>query len=368
MKLNSHNEWDTLKEIIVGMPNARANLIFKRKLSRKEIEEAEKLAHEAFPNWLIEEIREDLNGLCDIIKEFGAKVYRPNTTNLHKIFTTPHFTASTESAYNARDLYLIVGDTVIEGPSQERARYFESQSYYDIMYHYFNEDSKWISAPKPRLEEGYMIQFFEDDKKYITLSEDEFLFEPANTVRIGKDLLYLVSRSGNELGAKWLQRVLGNDYTVHTTDEIYKSSHIDSTVLCLRPKLVMLNASRVNEGNCPSIFKNWDKIWFNDIIPYPKMVTDFHRRVRVKVYNKLLKLGVESNINGIASPWIGMNFLSLDSKTIIVDKIQTKLIDVLEKHGFNCIPISFRYSYLMGGIHCSTLDTVRDSKLEGYFD
>ena len=55
--------------------------------------------------------------------------------------------------------------------------------------------------------------------------------------------------------------------------------------------------------------------------------------------------------------------LSLDPKTIVIDKIQTNLIKTLEKQGITCIPISFRYSYFMGGIHCCTLDTVRDSKL-----
>ena len=38
---------------------------------------------------------------------------------------------------------------------------------------------------------------------------------------MGKDLLYLVSSSGNHLGAKWLQSVLGEEYRVHTTEDIY---------------------------------------------------------------------------------------------------------------------------------------------------
>lgn len=368
MKLNSHNEWDTLREIIVGRPNCRASLIFKKTPTEKEKEEAEELARQAYPQKIIDEINEDLEELCDVIKDFGAKVYRSDASDVHKIYTTPYFTASAEHAYNARDLYLVVGDTVIESPSQEKHRYFEAQAYYDVLYHYFNEGSNWIAGPKPKLKGEYMIPFFEDERKYIMLSEDEILFEAANTVRMGKDLLYLVSRSGNQLGAKWLQRILGNKYRVHTTDKIYRSSHIDSTVLCLRPGLVLLNAYRVNKDNCPPIFKKWEIIWFDKIIPYPHKVVEFNRNTRVKIYGKLLKMGIESNLNGIASEWIGLNFLSLDPKTVVVDKIQTNLINVLKKKGLNVIPISFRWSYLVGGIHCSTLDTVRDSKLESYFD
>jgi glycine amidinotransferase/scyllo-inosamine-4-phosphate amidinotransferase 1 len=368
MKLNSHNEWDTLKEIIVGKPNARASLIFNKPPKEKVLEEAESLAREAYPEYIINEINEDLEGLCDVLKGFGAKVLRPNTSDIHKVFTTPYFTASAEHAYNARDLYLVVGDTIIESPSQEKHRYFEAQSYYDAIYPYFDEGSKWIAGPKPRLTGDYLFPFFEDERKYLALSEDEILFEAANTVRMGKDLLYLISRSGNYKGAKWLQSILGDQYRVHTTDKIYKSSHIDSTVLALGPKKVLLNSSRVNEQNCPPILNKCEKIWFDKVIPYPNEEVEFNRNVRVKVYGKLLKLGIESNLNGIASEWIGLNFLSLDTKTIVIDKRQIYLIETLQKHGFTCIPISFRHSYLMGGIHCSTLDTVRDSKLESYFD
>ena len=40
------------------------------------------------------------------------------------------------------------------------------------------------------------------------LTEKEILFEAANTLRMGKDLLYLASSSGNIKGAKWLKQVL----------------------------------------------------------------------------------------------------------------------------------------------------------------
>ena len=36
MKVNSHNEWDTLKEIIVGNADARASLVFNNAEDLKE--------------------------------------------------------------------------------------------------------------------------------------------------------------------------------------------------------------------------------------------------------------------------------------------------------------------------------------------
>lgn len=362
MKLNSHNEWDTLKEIIIGRPNARASLTFKKPVSKKVMEQAEQLACEAYPQKMIDEVDEDLEGLCDVIKDFGVKIYRPDTSDIHQVFTTPYFNASAESAFTPRDLYLVVGNTVIEAPSQDKHRYFEAQAYYDIMYQYFANGSSWIAGPKPKLKGDY--PYLEDEQKSIELSEDEILFEAATIVRMGKDILYLISRSGNRLGAKWLQNVLGNQYHVHTTNQIYNDSHIDSTVLCLGQGLVLLNATRVNKNNCPPVFNKWEKILFKKIMPYPHEILKFHQNVRLKIYTKLLKLGFKSNLNIIHSEWVGINLLSLDPETVVVDKIQTNLIKTLEKRGLTCIPISFRYSYLMGGIHCCTLDTVRDSRLE----
>ena len=186
---------------------------------------------------------------------------------------------------------------------------------------------------------------------------------------MGKDLLYLVSSSGNYKGAKWLQTVLGDEYRVHVTEDIYRSSHIDSTVMCLRPGLVMLNSARVNERNCPAIFDKWDKIWFDDVAPTTDAELSFQNDVREPIAAELEDLGFETNLRGMASPWVGMNFLSVDPETVIVDGRQTKLIRKLEEHRFTVVPIVMRHIYTQGGgSHCATLDTVRESSLESYFD
>ena len=71
----------------------------------------------------------------------------------------------------------------------------------------------------------------------------------------------------------------------------------------------------------------------------------------------------------MSSPWVGMNFLSVDQATVVVDERQANLIKLLEKHKFTVVPIKMRHIYTQGGgIHCATLDTVRESKLENYFE
>lgn len=371
MRINSHNEWDKLKEIIVGNPEAKAGVMISgvEPLTKEKLEKIEKLRKEAYPQWLIDEISEDLEGLCDVCRKADVKVHRPKKNeNAFNIFMTPHFTGAIEHCYNMRDHHLIVGDTVVESPSQEGYRYFEAMGLYDVWYDYFKDGFRWISAPKPRLTPGHKVPFYDNGKKHFKLYEDEILFEAANTVRMGKDLLYLVSRSGNNIGAKWLQSILGEEYRVHTTDKIYKASHIDSTVLALRPGLVLLCANRVNEDNCPKLLKKWDRIYFSDVVPTPSETKEFNEKVRVKVHRELQSMGVESSVEFTSSDWIGLNFLSLNPETVVVDERQIPLIRTLEKNKLTVVPIRFRHSYMMGGIHCSTLDTVRESKLESYFD
>jgi N-dimethylarginine dimethylaminohydrolase len=371
MKISSYNDWDRLQEVVVGMPDSAAFLTSSQSVppTGKALEIITDLAQEAFPKHLLDQVAEDLNNFCNVIRRFGAKVLRASSKHTREWFSHAGWCSTGINLYNVRDLHLIVGNTVIESPSHMRHRYFESDGLREIWYDYLKEGFKWVTAPKPRLEGEYSIPFFDDSgKKFHKLAEKEILFEAANTLRIGKDLLYLVSASGNHLGAQWLQHILGDQYRVHTTEGIYRSAHIDSTVICLRPGLVLLNGERVNEKNCPKLFEKWEKVYFHDIAPYPAEIVTFHENVSKKVQAKLQEYGITSDLDWMTSLWTGMNLLSLDPSTVVVDERQTALIRTLEKYKITAIPLRFTNQYLMkGGFHCSTLDTVRAGSLENYF-
>ena len=289
-KINSHNEWDTLKEVIVGSAAKTVGTLSWLKpgpIPKEILSEAKELAIKSCPKKVIEEVEEDLDNLANTLKSLDVIVHRPKIHNLDQFFSTPHWQSNGNNCYNARDLNIVVGNSVIESPSMIHSRYYETACYYDIFYEYFEHGFKWIAAPKPIINYDTLEPLFKDKSERILTKEDELhikltkgrledlhkvpekeiLFEAANTLRLGKDLLYLVSSSGNIKGADWLQSVLGSEYTVHKTSSIYRSSHIDSTVLCLKPGLVLLNDTRVNEDNCPDLLKKWDKLWFSDVAP-----------------------------------------------------------------------------------------------------
>jgi N-dimethylarginine dimethylaminohydrolase len=391
-KINSHNEWDQLKEVIVGTSaGTMATLTWRKPVppDGKTLEKAYDLARKACPKWFYDEVEEDLDGLAKTLEGFGVVVNRPQPIDFSAMYGTPFWTTTSNNVYNTRDLNLVVGNTVVESPSYLESRYYETACLYPIWYEYLKNGFRWIAGPKPLLNYEAKLPYFRDDSARVLTEEDlkhqqltggrleklhkleerEVLFEAANTVRMGRDLLYLISSSGNELGAQWLQSVLGEEYRVHVTRDIYRSSHIDSTVMCLRPGMVLLNDTRVTENNCPSLFHTWEKLYFSEVAATSESELKHQKEFRDPIGYELEAMGFATNLHDMSSPWVGLNFLSIDPQTVVVDERQKALIHLLESKKFTVVPIRMRHIYTQGGgIHCATLDTVRDSILENYFD
>jgi N-dimethylarginine dimethylaminohydrolase len=183
-----------------------------------------------------------------------------------------------------------------------------------------------------------------------TPRNDEPAFDAANVLRFGQDLIYLVSATGNELGGEWLQTILGDTFRVHFLKDIYYGSHIDSTLVALRPGLVLCNPARVNDGTLPAILKQWHVLYSP-----PMENTD--------------RYDADYLASCIGSNWIDMNAFSLSPNVVVVDRSQPALIALLEKHGLDVIPLTLRHSRMLGGgFHCVTLDVRRSGTLQRYFD
>lgn len=326
MIINSNNEWGKLKSIIVGTANncyfPTRDPIFKYSMENGGWDETPPPA--GFVNQqIVEETEEDLEALVDVLTEHEVTVYRPDTVDLFEKVSTLDWETDGMYSYCPRDTLLVVDDIVIESPMAYRARQHEAVIFSTIRRQAIADGAKWISAPRPRLQN-------------IVQDELDPIFDAANVCRLGSDLLYLVSSSGNRVGAKWLQNVLGDNYTVHICD-MYKSTHIDSTIVPLNDYTVVLNASRVNENNCPAVFKDWDKIYVDDVNAIPFSGYPY------------------------ASKWIGLNMLAVNPSTVIVDQNQPELITRLEQKNFTVIPLQLRHSRTLGGgFHCVTLDLERE--------
>jgi scyllo-inosamine-4-phosphate amidinotransferase 1 len=344
-KINSNTEWGTLKEVILGRAeNAQIPKTKKHDIhcvDYANYETVSGLPSGLYPEKVIEETVEDLNNFQSQLESVGVSVLRPDVIDSSLLCATPNWTSDGYYTYCPRDSALTIGDTIFETPMPLRSRYFETLAYKKIFKKYFNNGSGWISAPKPELADEL---YDRTDLSKPTLTEYEIAFDAANVIKCGKDIFYLVSNSGNRLGAKWLQSTLGDKYTVHVMDDIYAYVHVDTTILPLAAGTVLLNPSRVNENNLPEYFRNWKKIWATDPVETPYL-----------------------EHYAPASPWLGMNVLSLSDKLVAVEKNQIPLIKQLEENGFDVMPVQMRHCRtLSGGPHCVTLDTVRDDEYGDY--
>ena len=298
----TNNEWDPLKHVFVGdASNAHwpVNCPVYRKTEETTAWTDTPVPSGPVSDKIIREANQDL-WMMGVRLMAYAKVWKPEPLKF----------ASFDGMYNycPRDRILIVGDRVIDAPM------------------IFPTRKKEIDALK-----------YAFDNEIITCDNPKAKFDAANVCRLGKDLLYLVSSSGNIEGAKWLQETLGKDYTVHVLDDIYSGVHIDSTISPVREGLVVINKDRVKKA--PEVFKNWDIIWLGkeDLAEQPFDSYPY------------------------ASNYIGLNFLAVNPETVMCDPKQKVLIDKLDKYNVKVNTVDLRHSRTLGGgHHCVTLDIVRD--------
>ncbi len=332
-----NNEWGRLREVIVGtvdnanMPTHGKDLHCINYATDNEIPQDE------IGFWdpqVYEETYEDLENLSTLLKGVGVKVHRPTPIDTQKIVSNGYWETTQYYTFCPRDTVTVIGNNILESPMSLRSRQFETDCFRDIFIEKMEQGANWVAAPKPRLLDS---MYQREDLSKITLNNNEPVFDAANILRCNNDILYLVSNTGNLKGAKWLENFLGNEYRVHTIENVYSYIHIDSTIALLREGLCLLNPERVNENNIPEFLKSWDKIWC------PPMVDiGYHKTIR-------------------ASVWIGVNLLSVDENTVIVDNRQTELIKELKKYKIDTLDCKIRHSRTLGGsFHCVTTELLRD--------
>jgi N-dimethylarginine dimethylaminohydrolase len=344
----SCNEWDPLEEIIVGNPLGGRFPTADPSTQVAEFPDRPigEIPQGPFPQRIIDETEEDLNAFIAVLEERGVTVKRPETWSHEARFSTIHWESQGFYNYCPRDVMLVIGDHIIETPNVIRSRAQETFSYRSMMVDYLKSGAKWYSAPKPLL----LDSLFDVDPNKPTPLNDEPAFDAANVLRLGQDLIYLVSGTGNRLGGQWLQTILGDSFRVHFLEDVYYGSHIDSTFVALRPGLLLCNPARINDDSLPEILKQWDVIYSP-----PMEKTDTH--------------DADYLSKSIASDWIDMNLLSISPDLVVVDRDQTALIKLLEKQGLDVVPLKLRHSKMLGGgFHCATLDIRRAGTLERYFD
>ena len=304
--ISTYNEWDPLKRVVVGRADT-ANWpvndpVFKNEGDKTTWKETP-VPRGAVPQWIIDEANEDLDILAQTLWSMGVQVERPD----------PCLNFQTHdglSAYCPRDRLLAYGSTILDPVMMYPCRDMEIQCYHDILV----DAERVLHMPRGQ----------------------DMVLEAANVCKLNDSWLVLESAGCTPAALVWLRNQFP-DVRIESCN-FYAGVHIDSTIVPIREGMVLLNGTRVNETNCPEVFKGWDKIYVDDVV-----AQGFYKYP-------------------YASKWVGMNMLAVNPNTVIMDRNQPKLIAELEQRNFTVIPLELRHSRTLGGgFHCVTLDLVRSN-------
>jgi glycine amidinotransferase len=363
--VNSWNEWDSLRRIIVGRADGGMVQAPEPAAQRDWPDYGYPLGkYGQYPLEMIDRANEQLDNFSRILENRGIIVDRPTPLDYSQPVSTPDWEqGSMVGCMPPRDLLLPVGKEIVEATMSFRSRWFEYLSYRPILEKYYAEDPnfRYEAAPKPRLtDRTYKHDFLknwknlpkEEQERCMVetdwiLTEVEPCFDAADIVRCGKDLFVQKSMVTNKSGIRWLGQHFPN-HRIHTV-RYYESQpwHMDTTLVPLRPGLVMMNPIRKPlEPSQAELFKKngWE------VIMGPKALL---LKKRPMTYCSL---------------WLNMNILVLDPKTVCVEASETPVLELLDSKGFNVIPVPFyEVSPFGGGLHCATADIYRESVFEDYF-
>lgn len=362
--VNSYTEWGRLQEVIVGD--------FRNYTIPKRLDEVEtsfrSFYHDniwrnvrrfrtyrlnihaedmrTYPEQIEEERTEDLDGIARMLESFDVVVKRPRPMTEITEIKTPDWVNVTSPCGNVRDQFLVIGDEIIETSPVMRGRLFENDHVKHIFLDYFRRGARWTVAPRPRmLEESFDRSYFDENPPGFDPNNFEIMFDGAQCLKLGTDILFNVSNQNHILGAIWLQRHLGDRFRVHQVR--IADVHIDGAMLPLRPGTFLVTRKGYEKRDLlPPALQKWDMIVFAD---EPTTTSSDEEAL-------------------LASKSINMNVFSIDEERVMINQDAVNTIRALERAGFTPVPARLRHSRLYAGaFHCSTLDIRRDERLESYF-
>lgn len=328
--MGSTNEWSQLKKVIVGVADyAKIPPMTKslRCVNYADRTDTNDVVHGLYPQQVIDEANEDLEIFVDFLKGESIEVLRPERNDVEYYNYCP------------RDVLLRHGNITLAAPMSLEARQHEWKNYLKCA-------APITVGERQSYDDAQYNENCIGDRDQLALNEHTPMFDAANVLRANDDLLYLVSNTGNKLGAESLHRLLNRpsnpyeekDIRIHLLEGVYSYIHIDSTVAFLREGLMLLNPERIKDKSVlPAPFCDWDAIF----CPEP------------------VDIGYYGNYCN-ASAWINMNLLSINENLVCLEENQTNLAKELEKHGIESKLLPTRHQRTLGGgFHCVTCDLER---------
>jgi len=293
LKLNSYDEWSSLQQVVVG--RAENYIAHHYDISFRLLHgvfpmndtTSQTLYFEAapfidtsgyihsdiinIPLKIQEELIEDVESFATALSGQGISVLRPEPLTEVSEISSPFWKTYPIPALNIRDQVLILGDTIIETSPYVRARIFENDLLKPILYKYFNSGSPWLCMPRPSLskntfDNSYLLRRGQDVSAYVSSDPAlevanmpfEIIFDGAQCMRFGRDVIVNLSNEHHELAFRWLVQNMGHKFNFHAIRG-FANNHLDSIVLPLRPGTLLLRSASYLD-HLPKSLASWDTI------------------------------------------------------------------------------------------------------------
>lgn len=330
--------WDPLKEVVVGncFPGASDNTFAR----------------------ILQETKQDLDNLADYLTRLGVRVHRPAVTQYRENINLGHFTIkhATQSIV-PRDQYLAYGDTIYQTYTSMPDRYLDSQNYNHIFAELFDKGYNWISQPPPKLQTLTDKWWLNGEYIYSEQLGDQVLWHTATMFKCGDKLITNTKGPGTPRGLEWMQRQMPNTIVSAGATHQRGFGHIDhgwfmtddETVFCVNREWVPepLRNKRIHE--LQGMFEKFDD---------EKFLNDF---VGAKTKKAWMDKWLTEWKGYAQEVFFDCNVLVVDSTNIIFSNTQPRIFNFLEGLGINCHVVPQRHGlFWEAGIHCLTLDLVRD--------
>ena len=361
--VESWSEWQPLRHVIVGRADGGHIPPPEPALDAKVPEDSDMRGRWGpRPPETVARANELLDRFADQLRARGIRVDRPTPIDVSQPVITPDFeTASQFGCMPPRDVLLTVGREILEATMSYRCRWFEYLAYRPLLQSYWDRDPgfRHEAAPKPRLTDAdYRPDYLSEaitldqrlrwtaEKRFVT-TEAEPLFDAADVLRFGRDLIVQHGFTTNLKGIAWLRRHFPGHrvHAVNFPGDPYPI-HIDATFTPIRPGLILNNPQRRLPDDQRAFFhrNGWEIL---DAAP------PAHNAPPPLCYS---------------SVWLSMNVLVLDERTVCVEASEHHQAEQLDRLGLEVVPVELRDAYAFGGgLHCATADVRREGGCEDWF-
>ena len=369
-KVNAYNGWDPLKQVVLG--NVFDTEIFENIGDHKLRDLLQQILYETY---------EDLMGIKKTLEDLGVEVIQPprNALNYFKdndnVFDLDSkmsgMTGLPRPCITPRDDFLTLGNKLLATTvgMGDSGKMFNPKCI-DM---YFQE--QWNLYQDGKIPHGPLKPTGVGLTEKLGPIESTFNFWAPAVHRVGNKLIVDQEDWSN------IDEILLERYPEFTSANVTVGGHTDGSMNLPKPGLVIC-APWMGPDDFKDTLPGWDVLriehpnymqgenfenWFED----KKITKGKWWTPEAKSNPELVKF-----VEDWLTNWVGfaeesvfeVNMLSVSEEVILSMNYQPEVHNALKKHGIEPIYCRFRHrNFWDGGLHCLTLDTVREGGIQDYF-